>query len=104
MDDGHVARPYSHSLSDDERLYRPDTEREKDAKRDPVTRLQMFLIRENILDEASVNKLEKSVDQEVEAAADQALKAAFPSPDSIYWHVYSHDLDPSKMATDPQPQ
>ena len=76
---GHVTRPYSHSLSDDERLYRPDTEREKDAKRDPVTRLQMFLIRENILDEASVNKLEKSVDQEVEAAADQALKAAFPS-------------------------
>ena len=73
---GHVTRPYSHSLSDDERLYRPDTEREKDAKRDPVTRLQMFLIRENILDEAGVNKLEKSVDQEVEAAADQALKAA----------------------------
>src|SRR5690348_3144604 len=36
---GHVTRPYSHSLSDDERLYRPDTEREKDAKRDPVTRL-----------------------------------------------------------------
>src|SRR4029077_13167386 len=45
---GHVTRPYSHSLSDDERLYRPDTEREKDAKRDPVTRLQMFLVRENI--------------------------------------------------------
>ena len=78
---GHVTRPYSHSLSDDERLYRPDTEREKDAKRDPVTRLQMFLVRENILDEAGVNKLEKSVDQEVEAAADQALKAALPTTD-----------------------
>ena len=101
---GHVTRPYSHSLSDDERLYRPDTEREKDAKRDPVTRLQMFLIRENILDEAGVNKLEKSVDQEVEAAADQALKAALPTTDSIYRHVYSHDLDPRKMATEPQPQ
>jgi 2-oxoisovalerate dehydrogenase E1 component len=101
---GHVTRPYSHSLSDDERLYRPDTEREKDAKRDPVTRLQMFLVRENILDEGGVNKLEKSVDQEVEAAAEQALKAAFPTTDSIYNHVYSHDLDPRKMATEPQPQ
>jgi len=101
---GHVTRPYSHSLSDDERLYRPDTEREKDAKRDPVTRLQMFLIRENILDEAGVNKLEKSVDQEVEVAADQALKAALPTTDSIYRHVYSEDLDPRRMATDPQPQ
>src|SRR5258707_1137446 len=86
---GHVIRPYSHSLSDDERLYRPDSEREKDAKRDPVTRLQMFLVRENILDEGGINKLEKAVDQEVEAAADQALKAAFPTTDSIYRHVYS---------------
>jgi 2-oxoisovalerate dehydrogenase E1 component len=101
---GHVTRPYSHSLSDDERLYRPDSEREKDAKRDPVTRLQMFLVRENILDEAGVNKLEKSVDQEVEAAVDQALKAALPTTDSIYRHVYSEDLDPRKMATAPQPQ
>jgi 2-oxoisovalerate dehydrogenase E1 component len=101
---GHVTRPYSHSLSDDERLYRPDTEREKDAKRDPVTRLQMFLIRENILDEAGVNKLEKSVDQEVETATGQALKAALPTTDSIYRHVYSEDLDPRKMASAPQPQ
>jgi 2-oxoisovalerate dehydrogenase E1 component len=101
---GHVTRPYSHSLSDDERLYRPDTEREKDAKRDPVTRLQMFLVREGILDEAGVNKLEKSVDQEVEAATEQALKAALPATDSIYRHVYSEDLDPGKMATEPEPQ
>ncbi len=101
---GHVTRPYSHSLSDDERLYRPDTEREKDAKRDPVTRLQMFLVREGILDEAGVNKLEKSVDQEVEAATDEALKAVLPTTDSIYRHVYSEDLDPGKMATEPQPQ
>src|SRR6185312_9151157 len=101
---GHVTRPYSHSLSDDERLYRPDSEREKDAKRDPVTRLQMFLVRENILDEADVNKLEKSVDQEVEAATDQALKAALPATDSVYRHVYSEDLDPRMMATEPQLQ
>jgi 2-oxoisovalerate dehydrogenase E1 component len=101
---GHVVRPYSHSLSDDERLYRPDSEREKDAKRDPVIRLQMFLVRENILDEAGLNKLEKAVDQEVQAAADDALKAAIPSTDSIYRHVYSEDLDPRQMESGPQPQ
>jgi 2-oxoisovalerate dehydrogenase E1 component len=101
---GHVIRPYSHSLSDDEKLYRPESEREKDAKRDPVTRMQMFLVRENILDEAGINNLEKSVDQEVEAASDEALKAALPTTDSIYQHVYSEDLDPREMATQPQSQ
>jgi 2-oxoisovalerate dehydrogenase E1 component len=101
---GHVIRPYSHSLSDDEKLYRPEAEREKDAKRDPVTRMQMFLVRENILDEAGINNLEKSVDQEVEAASDQALKAVLPTTDSIYRHVYSQDLDPREMAREPQLQ
>ena len=101
---GHVIRPYSHSLSDDEKLYRTVAEREKDAKRDPVTRMQLFLVRENILDEAGITKLEKSVDQEVEAAADKALTAAFPATDSIYKHVYSEDLDPRKMASEPQSQ
>jgi len=101
---GHVIRPYSHSLSDDEKLYRPEAEREKDAKRDPVTRMQMFLVRENILDEDGINKLEKSVDQEVEAASDEALKAALPATDSIYQHVYSEDLDPREMATQPHSQ
>src|ERR1043166_9869879 len=101
---GHVIRPYSHSLSDDEKLYRPETEREKDSKRDPVTRMQMFLVRENILDEAGINKLEKAVDEEVATAAERALAAAFPTTDSIYNHVYSEDLDPRKLSSDPQSQ
>jgi 2-oxoisovalerate dehydrogenase E1 component len=99
---GHVIRPYSHSLSDDERLYRPDTERQKDAQRDPITRMQLFLVRENILDEKAINKLEKSVDEEVAAASDRAGQAAFPATDSIYNHVYSPDLDPRAMSSAPQ--
>jgi 2-oxoisovalerate dehydrogenase E1 component len=99
---GHVIRPYSHSLSDDERLYRPEAEREKDAKKDPITRMQLFLIREAILDEAAINKLEKAVDEEVQAASDAAEKAAFPSTDSIYRHVYSEDLDPRTLSSEPK--
>jgi 2-oxoisovalerate dehydrogenase E1 component len=99
---GHVIRPYSHSLSDDERLYRPDAERRKDAQRDPITRMQLFLIRENILNEDQINKLEKSVDDEVAEASDRAVAARLPATDSIYTHVYSHDLDPLQMGTEPQ--
>ena len=99
---GHVIRPYSHSLSDDERLYRPDSERQKDAQRDPITRMQLFLVRENILNENEINKLEKSVDEEIAAASDRAEKAAIPATDSIYNHVYSPDLDPAGMSSEPQ--
>jgi 2-oxoisovalerate dehydrogenase E1 component len=101
---GHVIRPYSHSLSDDERLYRPDSERQKDAQRDPITRMQMFLVRENILDEKEIDRLEKSADEEVRAASDRAEKAALPATDTIYNNVYSPDLDPRKMRSVPQPQ
>ncbi|HEY6968320.1 MAG TPA: dehydrogenase E1 component subunit alpha/beta [Candidatus Angelobacter sp.] len=99
---GHVIRPYSHSLSDNEKLYRPESERQKDAQRDPITRMQMFLIRENILNEDEINRLEKEVDEEVLAASDQAEKAAPPATDSIYNHVYSPDLDPRIMHSEPQ--
>jgi 2-oxoisovalerate dehydrogenase E1 component len=94
----HVIRPYSHSLSDDERLYRPDSERQRDAARDPISCLQMFLLREGILDEKGINKIEKEVDDEVQAAADQALAAAVPQPDTIYNFVYSPDIDPTSAA------
>ena len=99
---GHVIRPYSHSLSDNEKLYRPDSERQKDAQRDPITRMQMFLVRENILNEDQLDKLEKSVNEEVQAAADRALAAAPPATDSIYKHVYSENLDPRQMSSEPQ--
>ena len=38
-----VIRPYSHSLSDDEKLYKPPAEREAEARRDPIARFAEFL-------------------------------------------------------------
>jgi len=99
----HVIRPYSHSLSDDERLYRPDAERELDATRDPITRMQMFLIREGILDEKGINNLEKQVEDDLQIAVDQALEAALPAPDTIMRYVYSPDLDPTSSAIQTEP-
>jgi 2-oxoisovalerate dehydrogenase E1 component len=94
----HVIRPYSHSLSDDERLYRAESERQSDASRDPNSRMQMFLLREGILDEKGINQLEKQVDEEVQLAADQALAATPPAPESITRFVYSPHLDPASAA------
>jgi len=99
----HVIRPYSHSLSDDERLYRPDAERERDAARDPVSRTQMFLLREGILDEKGINELEKKVEEELQVAVDLALEALPSAPESVLQYVYSPDIDPTSSAFDTQP-
>jgi 2-oxoisovalerate dehydrogenase E1 component len=99
----HVIRPYSHSLSDDERLYRPDVERQRDAARDPIPRMQMFLIREGILDEKGINKLEKQVEDEMQTAVDRALEAKFPTPETITNYIYSPDIDPTGMQFETQP-
>ena len=99
----HVIRPYSHSLSDDDRLYRPDSERQQDAARDPVTRTQMFLIREGILDEKGINRLEKQVDDDLQTAVDHALEALPPTPDTVLRYIYSADLDPTTAAFATQP-
>jgi 2-oxoisovalerate dehydrogenase E1 component len=98
----HVIRPYSHSLSDDERLYRPDSERERDSARDPVSRTQMFLLREGILDEKGINDLEKKVEEELQIAVDQALEALPPAPESVMQFVYSPDIDPTSAEFDTQ--
>jgi 2-oxoisovalerate dehydrogenase E1 component len=98
----HVIRPYSHSLSDDEKLYRPDIERERDAARDPISRMQLFLIRDGILDEKGINKLEKEVDDGLQAAVDRVLAAALPQPETIKQFLYSPDIDPTSSVFDTQ--
>jgi 2-oxoisovalerate dehydrogenase E1 component len=102
----HVIRPYSHSLSDDEKWYRPDSERQQEAARDPLPRLQMFLLREGILDEKGIDQLEKQVEEDLRIAVDEALEAALPTPDTVTRFVYSENLDPtsSSFATEPAAQ
>ncbi|MGA2046631.1 MAG: dehydrogenase E1 component subunit alpha/beta [Terracidiphilus sp.] len=92
---GHVVRPYSHSLSDDDKLYRSAAEREADAMRDPLAKMQMRLLREGILTDEQINALEHELDHEAEEAAGRALEAAPPTVQSIKKHVYSEDLDPT---------
>ena len=52
---GHCVRVYSHSLSDDDKLYRSAAEREADTMRDPLTLMQMRLLREGILTAEQIN-------------------------------------------------
>jgi 2-oxoisovalerate dehydrogenase E1 component len=95
---GHVIRPYSHSQSDDETNYRSAEELQADALRDPIPRMQMWLLREGILDTQGINDLERKVDEEVQRATDRALAAVLAQPESIMTHIYSEDLKPTDPA------
>ena len=92
---GHCVRPYSHSLSDDEKLYRPQAERDADLLRDPLLRTRTRLLDEGTLTVEEIDALEHSLDREVAEAAERALKAPLPRVEEILLHVYSEDLDPT---------
>jgi 2-oxoisovalerate dehydrogenase E1 component len=102
----HVTRPYSHSLSDDEKLYKRAEERENEARRDPLSNFSLFLVREGLLDQKEIEAMETEVDREVRDAADQALAAATPEPSTIFENVYSPDIDPTSamFAAEPKVQ
>ena len=95
-----VIRPYSHSLSDDEKLYRPDEERASDAERDPVKRFGAFLIEEHVIDQDALQQIKDEVDREVIEATDVALASSQPSPDTVSQYVFSPDVDPTSKEFD----
>ncbi len=95
-----VIRPYSHSLSDDEKLYRSDEERAGEAERDPVKRFGVRLIHEGVIDQDGLQRIKDEVDREVAEAADKALASSQPPPDSVTKYVFSPDVDPTSKAFD----
>lgn len=90
-----VVRPYSHSLSDDERLYRPAEELQADAAIDPIKTYAEFLMTEGIASTETLEKLRKEVDEEVTKAADIAIETPQPAPETALRNVFSPDVDPT---------
>jgi 2-oxoisovalerate dehydrogenase E1 component len=93
-----VIRPYSHSLSDDEKLYKTPAEREAEARRDPISRMQHFLRSEGLATDDELKAMLKDVEREVNAAADEALAAPKPLPEEAMTFVFSPDVDPTASA------
>ncbi len=96
----HVIRPYSHSLSDDEVLYKPKEERDAESARDPLVTFPAWLVAEGHATEADIATIQKSVDAEVMAATDDALLQPQPAPETAMWALYSPDVDPTGAAFD----
>jgi 2-oxoisovalerate dehydrogenase E1 component len=95
-----VTRPYSHSYSDDEQLYKPASERAAEARRDPIARLAAYLRDEGLASDADLNAIADDAAREIEDAATRALEAARSDPSNAARYVYSPDIDPSSPAFD----
>src|SRR5690554_1018905 len=99
----HVVRPYSHSMSDDEKLYKPDHERDAEAKRDPVTSYPAWLVSEGIATDEEIAAVRTEVEATVRQAVDDALELPTPHPDTALDYVYSPDVDPTSSDFESEP-
>jgi len=102
----HVTRPYSHSLSDDEVLYKPPREREEEARHDCLTLFPKRLTADGVATEAEIEAIKRQVDEEVGVAADMALASPQPEPQTALLYVYSPEVDPTseQFDTEDDPQ
>ena len=92
---GHVVRLHSHSLSDDQRLYKTPEELEAEARQDPLLKYAAFLHEEKLLSPEDRKKLEEEVEQEIQSATEHAVVAPAPEPSSALLQVYSPTVDPT---------
>ena len=95
-----VIRPYSHSLSDDEKLYRCEAERVSDAEHDPIKRFGALLVQEKIAGQDELQQLKDEIDRELNEAADIALASPQPAPETALDFIYSPVVDPTSPEFD----
>ena len=99
----HVTRPYSHSMSDDERHYKGAAERDMEAARDPLRRFSSFLTVGGLATEAEIEAIAVDVDREIQEATDFAIAAPKPDAASATLYVYSPTVDPAAAEFDAAP-
>jgi len=96
----HTTRPYSHSMSDDERMYRTQAEREEQERRDPLTRGRALILEQGIATAEEMDRLEEEVEAAVAAASDEAARHPQPEPETALLHLYSESVDPTSKEFD----
>jgi len=96
----HCVRPYSHSMSDDERMYRTDEELAAQDARDPLRRTRTLLVQTGIATPEELDALEAEAEEEVARAADAALASPQPTVETALRHLYSEDVDPTSVDFD----
>ncbi len=96
----HVTRPYSHSLSDDERNYKSATEREREAERDPIPLMERFLLEKGVYSREEIASIRGEIDREISRIESDVLLEPMPDPAGVMEFLYSDKVDPTSSAFD----
>ncbi len=96
-----VTRPYSHSLSDDQKKYRSHAELEDEAEHDPIKVLEDELVGCGALTREQAAEIHVSAVALVAEAALQALEAPRPDPATVQDHVCA-PLTVTEMPAEPE--
>jgi len=83
-----VTRPYSHSLSDDQKKYRPAAELADEQEHDPITVLERELVGSGAITRDDADKIREDASAVVSEAAKQALEGPRPDPASVRHHLF----------------
>ncbi len=100
----HCIRPYSHSLSEDERAYKTKHERDEEALRDPLVTFPKFLVEEGVIEASELEKMVREIESEILEDTHRVLKAEPPDPGTALLHLYSEKIDPASSQFDATPQ
>jgi len=83
-----VVRLLSHSSSDDQRKYRDSKDLEEDLKKCPIEFLSKYMIENNLITQKEYETLKKEVTEEINSAADKAILAPDPKPETAVKHIF----------------
>ena len=84
-----------HSMSDPGN-YRTRAEIEKYQERDPIKLFSASLLEEKIVDNKTLEEIDKSVREEVEDSLRFAEESPLPDPSELYTDVYANPIEPGR--------
>ncbi len=84
-----TVRLLAHSSSDDQRKYRDAEDLEEDRRRDPLPRMEQFLMEQGHLGQEEIATIRKEIQERIDRAAEWAEEQPQPNPQELERHVYS---------------
>ncbi len=98
-----VTRPYSHSLSDDQTMYRTQDELDQEKVVDVFNSYPKFLVESGLISADEQKEIFDSVILEVKEAMKKAIETPWPSKNECLKYLYSEEKDLTSSSFDKNP-